>query len=399
MEADVIIRSWRPWRLFIDRIGPFRESIERVAFLDGQDDLANLYMLASGNGRGKTTILESICFAMRLLAPDFPNRADLHHDIVAERDGRLQLDVIVEMEIGQVSRPILLSLSWGDVGTNGLAGWQESPLEDGRADRWLRYGGRNVSSGHSNPTLRREQLPLPADPNLHGWDTVEEAEQWMRAIVTLIDAGHDLAWPGFNQGGTALPTVLYFAADRGILHHVHEDHALGRPTTPRYQPAHRFDRDGQNWFGSLDNLLVWYFWVSPADFKEASDFINQMVFGGDDAKRLMEEPERDPPRMLVMSGGSVHPLGKLSSGEKSLVQLALRVGAHRTSNTIILLDELELHLHPDFQRRVVQFFKNLVARERNIHVIFTTHSREVMSEFEFESQEEGLRKGGELLLP
>ena len=81
-------------------------------------------MLASGNGRGKTTILECIYFAMRLLAPDFPNGTDLRHDIVAERDGRLQLDIIVEMEVRQASRIILLSLSWGDVEAAGLSGWE-----------------------------------------------------------------------------------------------------------------------------------------------------------------------------------------------------------------------------------------------------------------------------------
>lgn len=42
---------------------------------------------------------------------------------------------------------------------------------------------------------------------------------------------------------------------------------------------------------------------------------------------------------------SWHRLDRLSSGEKNLVQLFLRIGAHMTRNTILLIDEFDVHLH------------------------------------------------------
>lgn len=394
MNNGLIVRAWRPWRISIDRLGPFRESIERVRFVCDNGKLSNLYMLAAGNGRGKTTILEAVYFAMRMLAPDFPSGSDLAHDFALEPDGKIQLDLVVELESNQRTRTILLSISWNVAGGSGIGGWDQSPLEDGVADFWLRYGWTTPWGG----SAQRAELPLPQKQELHGWDSIDEATHWLNDLTKSIAAGYLFEWPGFNQTTSSLPTVLYFSSGRDILRHSNQDHVLGRPSTPRFQCAHRFDREGSAWLASLDNLMVWYYWVSKADFSSACEFINSMVFYKTPNKRIKDEPERDPPRMLVINGGSAHPVDRLSSGEKTLVQFALRVGAHRTTNTILLLDELELHLHPDFQRRVMRFLMDFAAANRGVHVIFTTHSFEVMKEFRFEVEEKDLHKGGEVLL-
>jgi predicted ATPase len=395
---NVSIRAWRPWRLSLDRVGPFRESVERIVFNDAAGNPANMYMLAAGNGRGKTTILEAIYFAMRMLAEDFPNSADLRSDIATESDGRLQLDLILELEWGAVEKRVLLSLSWGNVGPTGIAGWANSPLEERTADCWLRFGWQSTTIS-GKLSANRAELPLLGGETLDGWLDPKEADAWLASLLQGIRTAANSAWAGFNQELVQAPTVLYFTAARDIAYGEQQDYSLGRPSTPRYTPAHRFEREGGTWLTSLDNMLVWFYWIDPVEYRAARLFINSIAFRGDDAKYIRDTPGKDPPQIMVSNRGSLHSMDRLSSGERNVVQFALRFGAHRTANTIVLVDELELHLHPELQRRLMQILKEAAAMGRSLTVIFTTHSLEVMREFRFEDEEPNLRKGGELLLP
>ena len=69
---------------------------------------------------------------------------------------------------------------------------------------------------------------------------------------------------------------------------------------------------------------------------------------------------------------------------------------HMTGSTFVSIDELELHLHPNWSLRLLRALKNMVAT-RPISVIFTTHSPEIIRAFAHEEPEEDLRKGGHLI--
>src|SRR3989344_4028742 len=64
---------------------------------------------------------------------------------------------------------------------------------------------------------------------------------------------------------------------------------------------------------------------------------------------------------------------KLSSGEKEYINLIANVFVHNIEGGVILIDEPELHLHPRWQKRLVELF-NTLSRERNIQLIMVTHS-------------------------
>ena len=107
---------------------------------------------------------------------------------------------------------------------------------------------------------------------------------------------------------------------------------------------HVFDIEGRDWRDSLDNLLVWLKWLDDGRFEKAVEIVNKRVFGEASEKKL-KGVRKEPPEAIVENGNSEHCLNRLSSGEKSLVQLWLRIGAHMTRNTILLIDEPEVHLH------------------------------------------------------
>jgi predicted ATP-dependent endonuclease of OLD family len=101
--------------------------------------------------------------------------------------------------------------------------------------------------------------------------------------------------------------------------------------------------------------------------------------------------------LIMINDGSEHRLDRLSSGEKSLVQLFLRIGGHMTLNTIVLIDELEVHLHPNMQHRLLKILKQLAIDNPGLTIISTTHSREILRAFAHEIEEKGLVKGGHII--
>lgn len=68
----------------------------------------------------------------------------------------------------------------------------------------------------------------------------------------------------------------------------------------------------------------------------------------------------------------------LSSGEAELITLGIELlsftnGCHREKFNLLLLDEPDVHLHPDQQEKLASFLVDLI-QERKFQVIITTHS-------------------------
>jgi predicted ATPase len=76
--------------------------------------------------------------------------------------------------------------------------------------------------------------------------------------------------------------------------------------------------------------------------------------------------------------GKTVPIDKLSSGEKQIVFRAgflLRELAN-LSSSVVLIDEPELSLHPEWQEKILQFYKTILSDEHGKHpqIIIATHS-------------------------
>jgi predicted ATP-binding protein involved in virulence len=98
--------------------------------------------------------------------------------------------------------------------------------------------------------------------------------------------------------------------------------------------------------------------------------------------------QRLPYRLVATKNGAEHQLDQLSDGERGLLamvgDLAYRLTiAHRDlpdplqGEALVLIDEIEQHLHPSWQRIVL---KSLQRAFPNCQLIVTTHSPQVLSE-------------------
>lgn len=79
---------------------------------------------------------------------------------------------------------------------------------------------------------------------------------------------------------------------------------------------------------------------------------------------------------VEVSEGVIHPIDKLSSGEKSLLGLMYFVRRLSASGGVLLLDEPEQHLHPTLQAALFEAMRELADRAQ---VIVVSHSTNLIS--------------------
>ncbi len=372
--SDITVYEFQPLWLTLDRVGPFQDTPYEIDFTDEQDRPCNLFLLMSENGRGKTTVLECMALLMRLFGATEPRQFG-YEDLDAG-EGRIQLDVLTRIHWQGSDHRILLSLVAGNLGEETfLKAWDTPDLDRFGAQEWHRIGFR-------------QQPGLPVGGYWRGDNLAQDLH------YHLIFANRS-APEGFANSTLSLPTALYFPAYRDVPSILGlGDRPITQPEHWGYSSAFEFAAHSTQWTESLDNLLVWLAWLSNGSFEAAVETVNGTVFGKSPDKFLVPEIRRVPPEAVVHSAGQTHRLDRLSSGEKNLVQLFLRIGAHGTRNTWILVDELDVHLHVRWQHKAINAMKAQVRRQPGTTVIAATHSVEILEAFQVDIREEGLIKGG-----
>lgn len=374
--TNLVISDWRMIDVTLEGLGPFQNGPETFDFMgdtpsseaEGTDPgPSNFYMLLARNGRGKTTVLETIHGLFGLLSNPPSGRFENW-----QAPGRAQVDIRATWTIDGDTRTVLLSIWTGS--PEPMMTWEGDRLEDkAQATAWARLG--IVRHG--------------------GGITLSDATDELGKI--LFNAIRDQAGmaPGSLFGNTlGLPTVLFFPADR-MLKTPAERRVVEAPDNWMYQPAHEFGVDGETWNGSIDNLLVWLAWIGEGELEELLKFVNTRLFAED--MKVLRAPRRQELATYVSTPAGDHPLGGLSHGERALLQLYLRSVAHMTQNTVILIDEVEIHLHTKWMNRMFQALKAMLAEMPALSVIFTTHDRELIAVFDHKRSEPGLVKGGFLI--
>jgi hypothetical protein len=195
--------------------------------------------------------------------------------------------------------------------------------------------------------------------------------------------------------------LLYFTSDRTIARTRGTE--LRRPAHWDYQPVRRFDATTTR-EASVENLLLWLAWQGEERWTRARELINRILL--DSLDKPLRTVDRSQLHVLLGKGSELHRPHQLSSGEQNLLQLATGVAAHMTTNTIVVIDELDLHLHPNWERWAVRMLKALLRNEwrgerradERCTVLFTTHSTAAMDEHRNDRPEQHLRKSAHIFL-
>lgn len=206
------------------------------------------------------------------------------------------------------------------------------------------------------------------------------------------------------------PQVIYFSTKRQ-LHN--------RPRTlPRLQPfeiANAYPRALEDRDVELRDFMPWFRVMETRPltqqslFESAESVLDQLraavtAFIPEFTNlHIEEEPNL---RFVVEKAGTPFALHQLSDGERGLLaiifditrRLAIANPAAKNpiaeGKAIILIDEIELHLHPLWQRQVLRRFRETFP---NCQFIVTTHSPQVIGEVESRSIRFLLRENGKVI--
>lgn len=142
-----------------------------------------------------------------------------------------------------------------------------------------------------------------------------------------------------------------------------------------------------NWFNAVQQGAL----GSKANSKRIFSLLNGVVknmLPGFSEPRLADST---PPRFFVKKGKMEFELHQLSDGERGLLALAFDLTRRLAianpglknpvaeADAIILLDEIELHLHPSWQRKVL---RRLARTFKKCQFVATSHSPQVLGEVE-----------------
>lgn len=381
MQNTFVISRFSPLALTLEKIGPFQDRLEQFSFLDASGEACNYFLFLSQNGRGKTHILEVMAALMGVLG----QRTDaqplpFYFEPLATGEGRAQLDVLLTYSVNGIGRTEVLSI-FGGYGPDEtwLNFWTDDMLARVQATKWHRIGIARKNEEYK-------------------WTGIQE-DEWSREFASWI-----LNTVGENVGqfaGSSLtaPTLIYFPAYRDVVAMPDVSRAIEPPNDWNYKPLHIFRQEGAQWRESLDNLLVWLLWLNDERYDAALQLVNDYVFDGTD-KTLIGIPDRN--ELVAKIGGrdkrKSHRLDQLSSGEKSLIQIFLRLGAHMTKNTILIIDEVDAHLHPKWRTKIALRLKEMLRNFEGMTVFLASHADEIIDSLSLTIPEEGIVKGGELLL-
>lgn len=128
--------------------------------------------------------------------------------------------------------------------------------------------------------------------------------------------------------------------------------------------------------------------MSSAKYQRHLDFVNSAIEKlVPDVKNLEVDRSSGKPKLLVENFGNKVNISQLSQGQKMLValtgDLARRLvklnpeaDAPLSGHGIVIIDEIELHLHPQWQQEILIGLQETFP---NIQFIVTTHSPQVLS--------------------
>ncbi|MFN3890133.1 MAG: AAA family ATPase [Beijerinckiaceae bacterium] len=299
-------------------------------------------LLVGVNGVGKTTVLEALRIGLSRLLPQFTASKSRPEAFTTE-----------DIRVGDPSLTVDLDF-----------------IMEGTERHWLLHKQRVQNVPHKDGIVREQTLETPD-----------------REAIS----------PAFGKEARALksaktqPIALYFATRRSMV----SDEQVkigkasgGQATSFAYALAPRPLR--------LVYLAEWMLAqerLSP-ELPRAAEHLKAFRAAAQrflpDCQSLRAEKDNsERPRLLVTKGGISLDVRQLSDGERSMLALVLDLAQRlsqanpglddpvRDGAAVVLIDELDMHMHPLWQRQVMSL---LTGTFPNCQFVATTHSPQIISE-------------------
>jgi len=111
-------------------------------------------------------------------------------------------------------------------------------------------------------------------------------------------------------------------------------------------------------------------WKNDEEVKLVTDYLNELGYDWD---INLVDPNKNIYEITLKKDGREFLLTQASSGEKEIINFLIGIFAFNIRNGLIIIDEPDLHLHPQWQRLLIDLFIELSHKTDNQFII-ATHS-------------------------
>ncbi len=335
-------------------------------------------LIAGVNGVGKSALLSAI---VKCVSHALPRLTHSKEDVLSTvatdiKSGKESLSISAQFKISTADVYVDIARSSGVITA-------EAEALTKRRDE-LRFATRETKKGSKEEQAIEEEIRIIESK-------LAPSEELPTVRILPVNPDHDLdeLIRGVRQT-TAQPVAVFYSTSR----------FLSRlppmlPKTKGIEIATAYSKALDQLEISLNDFANWYRVQSETGSKKRTKRVFQQLDSAiatflQDVKSLQLHPER-PPRFSVKKNGDTFFLEQLSDGERGLLALVfdltrrLAIANPESDNPIaegvalVLIDEIELHLHPKWQRDVLGRLRSVF---QNCQFVVTTHSPLVLGEVE-----------------
>ena len=315
----------------------------------------NLTCLVGDNGAGKTTLLQAIALVLSLATrrTRFADGFDWH-GFLAERIGTMGR-TRVELQVELTEREVALT-------TSLFHAWYDSLAPDWRESHRI-----VEPSDHRSVTLVYEQNQL-------------SSPQGQAAINQFLGRYYIKALSKTD------PDLRHHYRDLGDVFWFDQHRNLGSPSASRFAVGDAEGRPPESWKAGVEQLrqflVGWWGYHRSPNRSQGKDYIPELEekfravfpdrrFVGLAPKEGAGSFGANDFYFLIEAQGRTYDLAEMSSGEQAVFPLVYEFVRMDITNSIVLIDELELHLHPPEQQRLLASLPRLGP---SCQFVISTHS-------------------------
>lgn len=341
------------------RLRNYKRFVEETqfSFCDLEGDANEITLLVGENGSGKSSILQAIAMVVGgAVYPDFrPSELDwpgFRYDSI--QNGRMPVHAEAELHFSDEESKATAAFAQelGEIYPDRtyLAG-QKEKIE-------LRFSFDKDSVVSDTATDFYQT---------HGYQYARQLSKYKQDTASLFESVGTLLFYHEQRHTTSISTSINGESTREQLSDKHLKQIL--------DGFYRFDWQVQN---NKD------FELRPGQrniYRELAENYEHIFsprrFVGS-APQMRPEKILDAPDFIISDGTNQYDISEMSAGERAIFPLLIDFSNWNINNSIILIDEIELHLHPPLQQALVRALPKL---GKNNQFIITTHSNFVASMF------------------
>jgi ABC-type lipoprotein export system ATPase subunit len=358
-------------RLYIQGCGVFKSNL--IDFTHN-DKPQNLICLAGVNGSGKTTVMELVFSLVAFLHPNLAKNIsfDRLKPHVLTRTNFAQLDILIDHQP--------LSLVWGKreqlisssdscshivVEQSNSYIFNERELLNNQTNNWLisilKRKFEELDKSLIKPYLQKviqTELSIPGEGE--------------RYIAILQQSLLNKIVSSNQSDSTELPFIYFFNAHDREIHDIHYDSIP--QDAKKYQLTHKYQPREDD----IKKTLIYYDYAYPTEFEKLKSWINEHVL----VDKSIEGIDRPNFEVIVRTqNGTTHGLELLSSGEESLLIVAIQCFLRASKNSVFMIDEVDQSLHPEFQEKMMMLLTQL-QKDTDCQIIVSSHSEIIWRMFD-----------------